>query len=92
MKIYIVIFSLSLLISNNVLAQESPLIRIEGVTGEEKSFEPIIDESGVASIQDIHVYPSNNHQTEESIAINPIDSDNLLIGANVKIPGQTIFK
>lgn len=80
-----------LFLSNHLFAQETPITRLEG-TEEEEQFEPQIEFRGIASVADIHVFPSSNYQSEESITINPVDLNNLLIGANVKVPGQPIYK
>jgi hypothetical protein len=95
MKEYYLIFVsfiLSLFLSTIIIAQESPILRleVEGEQGEE--FKPIIEQRGIASTIDIHVYPSNNWQSEISIAINPVDFTNILIGANVVISGQFEFR
>jgi hypothetical protein len=92
MKLYLIIFVLTVLVNNMVLSQESPLIRIEGIKEEEEIPEPIIEQLGIACSEDIQIFSSNNDQSEESIAINPIDLNNVFIGANVKIWSEFRFK
>ncbi len=81
-------FLQSFILLNTILfSQPSPLIRLEEPQPPGEPYEAQTQFKGVASSVDIRVFPSNNYQSEVSIAINPLNLNDLLIGANVLVPG-----
>jgi hypothetical protein len=66
-----------------VVRSQNYYTRIVGNPDEGDQKPPIIENVGLSSSTDIHVFPSPNHQSETSIAVNWCNSVNMLIGANV---------
>ncbi|GAB4372184.1 MAG: hypothetical protein Kow0042_15370 [Calditrichia bacterium] len=75
--------SFCLILYEGALAQKPPITSIIFDTAGVETFEPTLKFRGISGSGDIRVFPSIWHQSEESIAINPYNLNNLLIGANV---------
>ncbi|MCD6256084.1 MAG: hypothetical protein J7J44_07425 [Deltaproteobacteria bacterium] len=84
MKAPKVILAFIMLVGTEIFAQQSPLIRLEPETSN-GSVKWHIRTSITSGSIDIHIYPSSNHQSETSIAINPANLNNLLIGATTLV-------
>ena len=69
-------------------SQLSPLIRVD--TKSSSPTTAIIEDRGVVYSADLRIFPSTNHQSETSIAINPCNVVNMLVGANTD-PGQGYY-
>lgn len=85
---YTIIGAFILLINSVVVSQPLFKTRPDSTYVHNESNPPPTSEDISSSIDKI-VYPSYNDQSQVSIAINPLNSNNLLIGANTNI-GQFI--
>ncbi|MBI4548056.1 MAG: T9SS type A sorting domain-containing protein [Ignavibacteriae bacterium] len=91
MKPYIVILQVlaCLLALSSVIAQQPKLVRIQSGAQLAPPFIPPQSSGSSSQAPDIRIYPSSNHQTEFTIAVNPNNTDQLLVGANTQIGTTT---